>query len=68
KEAGSALNAMLQMGSSKPWQEALQTLTGKNEMDASAILAYFAPLKTWLDEQNQSRQCGWVNQDITAQL
>jgi peptidyl-dipeptidase A len=68
KEAGTALNAMLEMGSSKPWQEALQTLTGKNEMDATAILAYFAPLKTWLDEQNQSRQCGWVNQDFTAKL
>jgi peptidyl-dipeptidase A len=66
KEAGTALNAMLEMGSSQPWQEALHTLTGKNEMDASAILAYFAPLKEWLDEQNQSRQCGWVNQDLTA--
>jgi peptidyl-dipeptidase A len=28
-------------------------------MDATAILDYFAPLKTWLDERNQGRQCGW---------
>lgn len=63
KEAGSALNNMLEMGKSKTWQEALNTLTGKGEMDATAILDYFAPLKAWLDEQNQNRQCGWVTQD-----
>jgi len=59
KEAGAALNTMLEMGASKPWQEALQSLTGKPEMDASAIQAYFAPLKAYLDEQNKGRQCGW---------
>jgi peptidyl-dipeptidase A len=63
KEAGDALNAMLSMGKSKTWQEALFTLTGKREMDANAILDYFAPLKAWLDEQNQNRQCGWVQPD-----
>ena len=59
KEAGAKLNAMLEMGQSKPWQEALQTMTGSGEMDASAILDYFAPLQKWLDGQNQGRQCGW---------
>jgi len=59
KEAGVALNAMLEMGQSKPWQEALQTLTGTDKMDASTIVNYFQPLKTWLDEQNKDRQCGW---------
>jgi peptidyl-dipeptidase A len=37
----------------------LAVLTGQEEMDATAILDYFAPLKTWLDEQNQGRSCGW---------
>lgn len=59
KEAGRRLNTMLEMGLSKPWPDALETLTGSREMDATAILDYFAPLKTWLDEQNQGRQCGW---------
>jgi peptidyl-dipeptidase A len=59
EEAGDALNSMLEMGKSKPWQDALEALTGKDKMDATAIMAYFAPLKTWLDEQNKSRQCGW---------
>lgn len=59
KEAGAALNTMLEMGASKPWQEALQSLTGKPEMDSSAMLDYFAPLKAYLDEQNKGRNCGW---------
>jgi peptidyl-dipeptidase A len=59
EKAGQALNNMLEMGQSKTWQQALTSLTGKGEMDASAILDYFAPLKTWLDEQNQSRTCGF---------
>lgn len=59
EEAGKALNDMLEMGLSRPWQDAMETMTGSREMDASTIEAYFAPLKTWLDEQNQGRQCGW---------
>jgi len=59
KAAGEALNAMLEMGRSRPWPEALQALTGSPEMDATAILDYFAPLQAWLDEQNAGRQCGW---------
>jgi peptidyl-dipeptidase A len=59
KKAGEALNTMLEMGSSRPWQEALAALTGSEQMDATAILDYFAPLQGWLDEQNKGRQCGW---------
>ncbi|WP_407646760.1 M2 family metallopeptidase [Fluctibacter halophilus] len=59
KEAGEALNTMLEMGQSRPWQDALESLTGSGQMDATAIMDYFAPLKAWLDEQNQGRTCGW---------
>jgi peptidyl-dipeptidase A len=59
KEAGRRLNAMLEMGESKPWPDALYTLTGQREMDATAILDYFAPLKKWLDEQNAGQPAGW---------
>jgi peptidyl-dipeptidase A len=59
KEAGKRLNAMLEMGLSKPWQEALFTLTGQRQMDATAILDYFAPLQKWLDEQNKGKPIGW---------
>ena len=59
KEAGKRLNAMLAMGQSRPWPDALEALTGQREMDATAILDYFAPLQKWLDEQNQGKPVGW---------
>jgi peptidyl-dipeptidase A len=59
KEAGAKLKAMLEMGAAKPWPDALETLTGQRQMDATAIADYFAPLKTWLDEQNRGKSVGW---------
>jgi peptidyl-dipeptidase A len=59
KAAGDKLDAMLKLGQSRPWPEALETLTGTRTMDATAIVDYFAPLKTWLDEQTKGRPTGW---------
>jgi peptidyl-dipeptidase A len=59
KEAGAKLKAMLSMGASKPWQDAMQAMTGQRDMDASAILEYFGPLETWLKAQNKGKKCGW---------
>ncbi len=55
KQAGAKLKQMLAMGQSRPWPEALKALTGEDRMDATAIIDYFAPLKTWLDEQNKGQ-------------
>jgi peptidyl-dipeptidase A len=59
RDAGRAFQEMLALGRSKPWQDALETLTGQRRMDASALLEYFQPLMQWLDEQNRGRECGW---------
>ena len=59
KEAGAKLRAMLQLGQSKPWPEALAVLSGEKKADASAMLEYFAPLRAYLKEQNKGEQCGW---------
>jgi peptidyl-dipeptidase A len=59
KEAGARLNTMLSMGVSKPWPDAMEALTGSRQMDATAILDYFAPLQKWLDEQNKGASIGW---------
>ncbi len=59
KEAGSRLNAMLEMGASKPWPDAMKVLTGENRADAGAILDYFKPLSEWLQAQNQGETAGW---------
>ncbi len=59
EEAGKQLEAMLAMGNSQPWPDALENLTGTREMDASAIIDYFQPLIGWLEEQNEGQTCGW---------
>jgi peptidyl-dipeptidase A len=59
REAGRRLAAMLSLGASEPWQDALETLTGSRDIDAAAIIEYFQPLLQWLDEQNKGQQCGW---------
>jgi peptidyl-dipeptidase A len=59
KEVGARLNKMLSMGASRPWPEALEVLTGEKQMDATAILEYYAPLKAWLDEQNKGHKVDW---------
>ncbi|MGH1372255.1 MAG: M2 family metallopeptidase [Cellvibrionaceae bacterium] len=58
-QAGEKLQAMMAMGRSQPWPDAMEALTGQRELDASAIIDYFAPLMTWLEEENKGRQCGW---------
>ena len=59
KEVGKRFNAMMEMGASKPWPEALEAFTGTRDMDGSAIIAYFKPLMDYLEDQNKDRQCGW---------
>jgi peptidyl-dipeptidase A len=61
KAAGERLQKMLEMGLEKPWQDALFAVTGEKQMDATAMLDYFAPLKTWLDAENKrlGAKCGW---------
>jgi peptidyl-dipeptidase A len=58
KQAGEKLKAMLEMGMSRPWPDALHALTGEDKIDAGALLDYFAPLKKWLDEQNKAPDAG----------
>ncbi|MGZ8369601.1 MAG: M2 family metallopeptidase [Caulobacteraceae bacterium] len=59
KEVGQKFAAMLEMGKSKPWPEALAAFTGEKDIDASAITEYFAPLNVWLTKQNKGQSCGW---------
>lgn len=59
KEVGKRLNAMLEMGASKPWPDALEAFTGSREMSGKAMLEYFAPLMKWLKTQNKGAKKGW---------
>jgi peptidyl-dipeptidase A len=59
KAVGAKLNAMLEMGMSKPWPEALKAFSGNGQISGKAMLAYFAPLHAWLKQQNKGQKCGW---------
>ena len=59
EEVGARFSAMMEMGASQPWPDALEAFTGTREMDGSAIIAYFEPLMVHLQEQNATRDCGW---------
>ena len=59
KEAGARLMAVLRLGQSRPWPDALEALSGERQMDATAMRDYFAPLEKWLDEQNRGKPSGW---------
>ncbi len=58
-EVGERFNAMMEMGASRPWPDALEAFTGTRQMDGGAMVRYFTPLMTWLQEQNRGRTCGW---------
>jgi peptidyl-dipeptidase A len=59
KEVGAKFAKMLEMGASKPWPDALEAFTGTREIDGTAMVDYFAPLMTYLKEQNKTAKCGW---------
>ena len=59
KQVGARMNAMLEMGASRPWGDALQAFTGSREMSGKPMIRYFAPLTRWLRQQNRGQTCGW---------
>lgn len=66
KAAGEKFWAMLGKGNSQPWQQTMKELTGGEQMDASAVLEYFAPLQDWLKQQNEGKTCGWTAPSAAA--
>ena len=54
KAVGDFLKALMAPGASRPWREVLKETTGQ-ELNAQAMVQYFAPLHTWLKEQNKGR-------------
>lgn len=56
---------MLALGSSKPWPDALEVLTGERTLNANAILEYFQPIIKWLELRNRDSgiEVGWSHSD-----
>lgn len=61
---------MLRMGSSKPWPDAMEVLTGQRNIDPSAILEYFKPLEDWLIKKNKELgvKIGWESKDNQKEI
>jgi peptidyl-dipeptidase A len=59
RAAGTKLAAMLSLGASRPWPDALELVGAGRKADAGPMLEYFAPLREWLAAENKGRQCGW---------
>jgi peptidyl-dipeptidase A len=59
QEVGRRLTTMLAPGASKPWPDVLEGFTGTRDVSGDALVDYFQPLMTWLQEQNRERSCGW---------
>jgi peptidyl-dipeptidase A len=57
KEAGNKLKALYNMRSSKTWSNTLATWADEKQLDGRALVEYFAPLQTYLDEQNKGLNC-----------
>jgi peptidyl-dipeptidase A len=57
--AGDKLKSLLAMGASKPWQQALEAMSGERAGDANALMEYFAPLRSWLQNEVKDETCGW---------
>lgn len=58
------------MGSSKPWPDALEAMTGQRKLDATDILEYFKPLEKWLLKTNKQLgvNIGWEPSDSEKAL
>ncbi|NXX91219.1 ACE2 enzyme, partial [Centropus bengalensis] len=59
RAAGQNLRQLLELGRSKPWTEALESVTGEKYMNAAPLLHYFEPLYQWLQKNNSGRYIGW---------
>ena len=59
RAAGDVLSKLMKPGISQPWQDTYEAAIGTRELDASVIIDYFAPLMSWLEQENRDRSCGW---------
>jgi len=58
KEVGDFLRKIMEKGDTEDWRKIMKDATGE-EFSTRAMLEYYAPLLTWLTEQNKGRPIGW---------
>ena len=60
---------MLREGSSKPWPDVLESVTGQRTMDARPLVRYFEPLMEYLIQENtkNGEVIGWPDTEWMPQ-
>jgi hypothetical protein len=56
--AAPVLYNILKKGATEDWRKVLKEATGE-EISTRAMMEYFKPLMSWLEQQNKGRQIGW---------
>ena len=58
KAVGRYLEAIMALGATRDWAQVIREATGE-DLSSAAMLEYYAPLQTWLEEQNRGREVGF---------
>jgi peptidyl-dipeptidase A len=58
EKVGKFLRDILALGATRDWNAVLKDATGSG-LSAKPMVAYFEPLRAWLEEKNQGRKVGW---------
>lgn len=58
KEVGDFLREIMKKGATEDWRKVLKEATGE-DLSTRAMLEYYQPLMSWLQEQNKGRVIGW---------
>lgn len=58
REVGDFLRKIMAKGATEDWRKVLKEATGE-ELSTRAMLEYYQPLMSWLQEQNKGRAIGW---------
>jgi hypothetical protein len=58
---------MLKLGASKPWQDAMEAMTGQRDVLATPLLNYFEPLMEWLKTEN-AKNGDYIGWDLPSTL
>jgi peptidyl-dipeptidase A len=57
KQVGDFLRGIMEQGATRDWRVVLKEATGE-DLSTRAMVAYFAPLKAWLDKENRKAAKG----------
>jgi peptidyl-dipeptidase A len=57
-QVGAFLKSIMEKGATQDWRKVLREATGE-DISTRAMLEYFQPLHSWLEEQNKGRPIGW---------